>query len=149
MPHGKAQWAKVIAIGSCRIVAFLRKRCTTFIRGSSGLGPGETCRCSMSDDPVLLPLYADWNTLMGSDDGREAYCIYFGVANPPALETKLKVGTRVIIHDVELRCEAILERSSWRGQWLGVLTPESRFEDLVPGEFERLRAATKRAAYEG
>ena len=100
----------------------------------------------MSDDPAALALYVDWNTDTGTDDGQGAYCIYFGVANPPALEAKLKVGSTVIMHDEELRCEGILHRSSWRGQWLGVPTPESRFEELVPGEYERLRAATKRAA---
>ncbi|MBS0219457.1 MAG: hypothetical protein JSR91_01825 [Proteobacteria bacterium] len=102
----------------------------------------------MSDDPAPLPLYVDWNTDTGTDDGRTAYCINFGVSNPLALESKLKAGTKVIIHDVELRCEAILERSSWRGQWLGVPTPESTFEELAPGEYECLLAATKRAADE-
>jgi hypothetical protein len=102
----------------------------------------------MSDDPALLPLYVDWNTNTATDDGQGAYGIYFGVANPPALEAKLKVGSKVIMHDMELRCEGILHRSSWRGQWLGVPTPESRFEELEPGEYERLEAETKRAADE-
>ncbi|MBS0219458.1 MAG: hypothetical protein JSR91_01830 [Proteobacteria bacterium] len=102
----------------------------------------------MSHDPAPLALYVDFNGLTVSDDGREAYWINFGVANPPALEAKLRAGSRIIIHDEELRHEAILERSEWAGRWVGVLTPEVMFKDLEPGEYERLKAATKRAADE-
>lgn len=98
----------------------------------------------MSDDLALLPLYVDWNTNTGTDDDQGAYCVNFGVANPVALEAKLKVGSRVIAHDEELRCEAILHRSNWRGQWLAVVI-SGTCRDLEPGEYERLWAATKRA----
>lgn len=100
----------------------------------------------MSDDSVFLALYVDWQTVTGSVE-RWGYCINFGVANPPALEAKLRAGSRVIIHDMELRCEAILERSSCGGQWFGIPIPETS-RDLEPGEFERLEAAMKRAASE-
>jgi len=102
----------------------------------------------MNPDPALLALYVDFNGLTGSDDGREAYWINFGVANPPALEAKLKAGSRIIIHDSELWCEAVLERSGWAERWIGVLTQEATFKDLEPGAFERLETATKRAADE-
>lgn len=101
----------------------------------------------MNPDPALLALYVDWNTDTGTDDGRTAYCVNFGVSNPLALEAKLKAGPKVIIYDEELRCEAILERSSWRGQWLAVVISDT-CRDLVPGEYERLLAATKQAADE-
>ena len=100
----------------------------------------------MSDDSVFLALYVDWQTVTGSVE-RWGYCINFGVANSPALEAKLRAGSRVIIHDMELRCEAILERSSCGGQWFGIPIPETS-RDLEPGEFERLEAAMKRAASE-
>lgn len=102
----------------------------------------------MSDDPTLVPLYVDWNTNTGTDDDQEAYCINFGVSNSRALEERLKVGSKIIMYDEELRLEGILHRSGRNGQWLGVPTPESMFVDLAPGEYDRLRAATKRAAGE-
>lgn len=85
----------------------------------------------MSDDPTLLPLYVDWNTNTGTDDDQEAYCINFGVSNPRALKAKLKVGSKIMMYDVELRLEGILHRSSRNGQWLGVPTPESMSEEIL------------------
>jgi hypothetical protein len=93
----------------------------------------------------MLALYVDYNARERSPDGRQAVAIQMGRVNPKVLSTKLEIGCRVLLYDEEMRCEGVLRQGKWSEGWVADIVPGT-VVDLSTGEFERLRAATKRAA---
>jgi hypothetical protein len=93
----------------------------------------------------MLVLYVDYNSRERLPDGGQAVSINVGRMNPPALEKKLAIGSRVILYDEGTRCQGILRHGKWLVGWVADIIPGT-LQDLRAGEFERLRIATKRAA---
>lgn len=93
----------------------------------------------------MLALRVDYNHREVLDDGSQAAVVLFGVGgNPSALERKMETGLRVILYDLDDRYEGVL-RPGADHPWVADLIPETHSE-LTPGEFERLRVETLRAA---
>jgi hypothetical protein len=93
----------------------------------------------------MLALYVDYNSRERLPDGGQAVWINIDGANPRALEKELEVGSRVILYDEETRCEGVLRHGKWIEGWVADIIPGT-VKDLLTGEFERLRTATRRAA---
>jgi hypothetical protein len=93
----------------------------------------------------MLALQVDFNEREVLPDGSQAGGIFFGPSeNPPALEQRMQSGLRVILYDSGDRYEGVLRRGTYV-DWVADLVPGSARE-LAPGEYERLRTETLRAA---
>lgn len=93
----------------------------------------------------MLALYVDFNSRERLPGGGQAVAIGFGRMNPSQLEDRLTTGSCVLLYDEEIRCQGILRRGIWLDGWVADIIAGT-IEDLLAGEFDRLRAATKRAA---
>jgi len=93
----------------------------------------------------MLALYVDYNSRERLPDGGQAVSINIGRMNPPTLEQKLELRSRVILYDEETRCQGVLRRGNWIDGWVADIIPET-VRNLLKGEFERLKTETKRAA---
>jgi hypothetical protein len=94
---------------------------------------------------MMLALYVDFNARERLSDGGQAVSIGLGQMNPLALETKLEIGSRVVLYDEEICCQGALRPGKWIDGWVAEIIPGT-IKDLVPGDFERLRSETNRAA---
>src|ERR1700722_16531689 len=93
----------------------------------------------------MLALYVDYNARERLPHGGQAVSINIGRMTPRALEKKLEPGSRVMLYDEETRCEGVLRHGKWIEGWVADIIPGT-VRDLPTGEFNHLRAATKRAA---
>ena len=93
----------------------------------------------------MLSLYVDYNSRERFPDGGQAVSIRLGKMNPPALKEKLAVGKRVMLYAEDIRCEGILRRGKWLEGWVADIIPDT-ISRLSKGEFEKLRAETRRMA---
>ncbi len=69
----------------------------------------------------------------------------FHCKNPPNLEHRLEPGLVVTVYDEEIQCRGTVRWSAQMKEWVADLFLGT-VEDLRPGDFESLRASTKRAA---
>ena len=96
----------------------------------------------------MLALYVDYNRRELLPNGGQAIEIVFGniaLMNPPVLEQKLELGSRVILYDEGDRCLGVLRSGEWIEGWAAEIIPGT-VEEITAEEFEELKAATKRAA---
>ena len=94
---------------------------------------------------MILAIYVDFNNRERLPDGEQAVAIRIGRANPDALAEKLECGMKLILYDEDIRCDGVLRLGKCIDGWVADIVPAS-IRQIAPGEFERLRVQTKRAA---